>query len=219
MRPSVRKTAALRAWQSAGGALHDRVEHRLRVGLQLARSSAKPRSSRSAGRVLRQVLIARLKLCEQPHVLDRDDRLVGEGPQQFDLPIAEGVNIATPQTQKRRPPLPFEAGVHQGLCATQLPESRATHTWCQCGRRGIYRTTARVKIVRPPSGKSGLRRPSGTPRRTGLELLIRGAEMRQPTSDRRAVVAREEIRMRPRKGACRSRQWRRTPAAHRFETG
>ena len=43
----------------------------------------------AGGRLLLQrlgeVVVARLQLLEQPHVLDRDDRLVGEGLEQRDL--------------------------------------------------------------------------------------------------------------------------------------
>src|SRR5262249_35168030 len=37
-----------------------------------------------------------LRLVEQPHVLDRDDSLVGESLQKFDLAFAKGANIAPP---------------------------------------------------------------------------------------------------------------------------
>jgi hypothetical protein len=34
-----------------------------------------------------------LQFCEQPHVLNRDDRLVGEGLQERDLRIGEGLHL------------------------------------------------------------------------------------------------------------------------------
>ena len=40
---------------------------------------------------LREVAVARLQLLEQPHVLDGDDRLVGEGLEQRDLLVREGL--------------------------------------------------------------------------------------------------------------------------------
>src|SRR5262245_63827446 len=39
---------------------------------------------------LREGLVLLLELCEQPHVLYRDDRLVGEGLEQYDLLVREG---------------------------------------------------------------------------------------------------------------------------------
>src|SRR5215510_3064984 len=39
------------------------------------------------GKGFRQLLITRLKLVEQPHVLDRDDRLVGEGLEELDMAV------------------------------------------------------------------------------------------------------------------------------------
>src|SRR5262249_59215663 len=40
---------------------------------------------------------ARLHLVEQPHVLDRDHRLVGEGGDEFDLSVAERLNLRARQ--------------------------------------------------------------------------------------------------------------------------
>ncbi len=40
---------------------------------------------------------ARLHLVEQPHVLDRDHRLVGKGGDQLDLPVGERPNLVTRQ--------------------------------------------------------------------------------------------------------------------------
>ena len=60
----------------------DLVEHRLRVG-----DRAADHLQDLAGR--RLLLERLLRLVEQPHVLDRDHRLVGEGLQQLDLLLAE----------------------------------------------------------------------------------------------------------------------------------
>src|SRR5262249_33087757 len=46
---------------------------------------------------LAQLLRARLHLLEQPHVLDRDDRLVGEGSDEVDLLVGEGMHLFAPQ--------------------------------------------------------------------------------------------------------------------------
>src|SRR5512145_2605277 len=41
----------------------------------------------------RQLAVPRLQLLEQPHVLDGDDRLMGEGLQELDLPRREGPDL------------------------------------------------------------------------------------------------------------------------------
>ena len=46
---------------------------------------------------LRKLARARLHLVEQPHVLDRDHRLVGEGGDQLDLLFGEWPNLLTRQ--------------------------------------------------------------------------------------------------------------------------
>src|SRR5437867_6345557 len=43
---------------------------------------------------LREVRVPRLQLLEQPHVLDSDDRLVGEGLQELRLPTGERTYLA-----------------------------------------------------------------------------------------------------------------------------
>src|SRR5712692_6932145 len=45
---------------------------------------------------LREVAVSPLEFREQTHVLDGDDRLISEGLQQFDLPIAERKDSAPP---------------------------------------------------------------------------------------------------------------------------
>ena len=67
-----------------------RVEHRL----QIESRAADDLQHLGGGGLLLQrfgeVAGARLHLVEQPHVLDRDHRLVGEGLDDFDLAIREG---------------------------------------------------------------------------------------------------------------------------------
>ena len=45
-----------------------------------------------------QLAVARLQLREQPHVLDRDDRLVGEGLEQRDLLVGEAAGLSARRT-------------------------------------------------------------------------------------------------------------------------
>ena len=48
---------------------------------------------------LRELAALVLDFVEQPHVLDRDHRLVGEGGQEFDLPIGKGAHDVTCQSE------------------------------------------------------------------------------------------------------------------------
>ena len=67
------------------GAAHDRVEHGLDVGGRAADHAQDLPRRRLLLERLRQLAVARLQLPEQPHVLDGDDRLVGEGLEQRHL--------------------------------------------------------------------------------------------------------------------------------------
>src|SRR5213593_1728179 len=77
--------------------LHDRVEHRLSIGRR-ARDDAKVLTRcrlllEGLGYLcvgLRERTIFLLEFSEEAHVLDRDDRLVGEGLEQGNLGISKG---------------------------------------------------------------------------------------------------------------------------------
>ena len=69
-------------------AVRDRLEHRLHVGLRLADDAQDVGGGRLPLQRLAEVVVARLQLLEQAHVLDGDDRLVGEGLEQRDLLVA-----------------------------------------------------------------------------------------------------------------------------------
>ena len=79
------------------GVLQHGLEHRL----QLARRTADDLQHLGGRRLLLQRLAqlarARLHLVEQPRVLDRDHRLVGEGRDQLDLFLGEGTHLLAPQ--------------------------------------------------------------------------------------------------------------------------
>src|SRR5215470_20000691 len=66
----------------------DGLEHRLRV----RRRARDDLEDLTGGR---QVSIACLQFGEEPHVLDRDDRLVGEGLEQLDLTGRERSSLAS----------------------------------------------------------------------------------------------------------------------------
>ena len=80
---------------------------RSRVELS-ARLTSPSAVSSSTERV--SVLRPRLEFLEQPHVLDRDHRLVGEGRDQLDLLVGEGPDLGPPH--------------HDGADEDALPEHR-----------------------------------------------------------------------------------------------
>ena len=77
----------------AGGALRDRLEHRLHVGRR-ARDHAQDFADR------RLLLERFLRFVEQAHVLDRDRRLVGEGLHQRDLLVGESRRLRAPEDDR-----------------------------------------------------------------------------------------------------------------------
>ena len=77
--PSRRKIVDIPRAAEARGALGHDVHHRLEVG---RRAGDDPQDLGGRGLLLErlgQLAVPGLELREQPHVLDRDDRLVGEG--------------------------------------------------------------------------------------------------------------------------------------------
>ena len=58
---------------------------------------------------LGQLAVARLHLLEQPHVLDGDHRLVGEGLEQLDLLVAERAHLGAADHRRRRSARPRAA--------------------------------------------------------------------------------------------------------------
>ena len=72
------------------GALDDSVEHRLHVRGRAADDAEHLGGCRLMLQGLPQFCIALLQFFEQPHVLDGDDGLVGEGLEQLDLFLEKG---------------------------------------------------------------------------------------------------------------------------------
>src|SRR5262249_39296255 len=69
-----------------------------------------------------QLAVARLELGEQPHVLNGNDRLVGEGVQQSDLPISEGLDLGPADYYHAdRHPFVQQRGRQHGAKATTAP--------------------------------------------------------------------------------------------------
>src|SRR6266446_5239723 len=77
----------------AYGAPDDRVEDRLHVGLGPADDVQDLARGRLLVECFGKVAIARLQFREQPHILDRDDRLVGERVEQLDLGCGEWARL------------------------------------------------------------------------------------------------------------------------------
>jgi hypothetical protein len=82
--------------QQVNGAVHDRVEHRLHVARGLADHLENLARCGLLIECGREIAIARVQLFEQPHVLDGDDRLVGEGLEQRDVHLGEWCHVRVP---------------------------------------------------------------------------------------------------------------------------
>ena len=76
-----------------GGALDDGVEDRLHVRGRAADDAEHLGRCRLMLQGLAQFRVALLEFLEQAHVLDGDDRLVGEGFEQRNLLFGEGSNL------------------------------------------------------------------------------------------------------------------------------
>ena len=76
----------------------DGVEHGLQIERRIDRLADLTERAQLPDR-LRELARARLHLVEQPHVLDRDHRLVGEGSDQLDLLLGKGINSGARQKQ------------------------------------------------------------------------------------------------------------------------
>jgi hypothetical protein len=87
--------AAVRGIAQAPSISHYRIEDGLQIGLCVADDPQDLARCRLLLQRLGQVPVADLQFREQPHVLDGDDRLVGEGLEQSDLPLREAPNLGT----------------------------------------------------------------------------------------------------------------------------
>src|SRR5262249_46166781 len=77
------------------GAGRDGIEHRLDVGRRAGDHAQDLRGGRLLLERLAKLAVPALELREQPHVLDRDDSLVGEGLKERDLLGVEWPRLAT----------------------------------------------------------------------------------------------------------------------------
>ena len=97
------------------GALDNGVEHRLHVGRRAADDAEHLGRRRLMLQGLAQFCIALLQFFEQPHVLDGDDGLVGEGFQQSDLLLREWADCGAPdQNNADRTPFSQQRGDQYG---------------------------------------------------------------------------------------------------------
>ena len=86
----------------------DGVEHGLQIERRVDRLGDLAERAQLLDR-LRELARARLHLVEQPHVLDRDHRLVGEGGDQLDLLVGEAVALFGASGRSRRSAFPRAA--------------------------------------------------------------------------------------------------------------
>ena len=120
--------------------------HDIEDGLNIRRRAGDHAENLTRGSLLLQRF---LELLEQPHVLDGDDGLVGEGFNQLDLPFGEGLNVVTPNGSARRSPrLPAGAGQRAMFAYPFAGLKRDADIGFAVGHRGygpIYARKARAQ--------------------------------------------------------------------------
>ena len=75
---------------------HRLVEHRVEDGREMTRCGVDNLQHLGSRRLLFEGFA---RLAQEPRILDRDDRLIGEGSDQFDLPLAEWMNPLTRESE------------------------------------------------------------------------------------------------------------------------
>ena len=102
-----------------GSVLGDGVHDRLQIG---RRARDHPQDLGRGGLLLERLF----RLVEQPHVLDGDDRLGGEGLEQRDLRVGERPRLARPARRRsRRSAAPRAASAPPGRCGSRSTRERA----------------------------------------------------------------------------------------------
>ncbi len=139
------------------GGLDDRVEHRLEIE-RAAADHLKDVAGcslplESAG----QVAVARLELGEEPHVLDRDHRLVGEGPQQRNLCVREEPDLGAPYADRAdRAAIPEQRHAKHGPRADPRPRGRrilwVVHEIRRLDHAALERGASRHRVRTYPAG-------------------------------------------------------------------
>ena len=97
------------------GALDDGVEHRLHVRRRAADDAEHLGRCRLMLQRLAQFRVALLDFLEQAHVLDGDDRLVGEGFEQLDLLVGERPDLQSANDESPRSRYLHAAGARRAL--------------------------------------------------------------------------------------------------------
>ena len=86
---------------------HDRVEDRPGVGRGGAHDAQHVGGRGLLLEGVGEIVVAGVELGEEPDVLDRDHRLVREGPEELDLPVREPARLGAPDRDRAdRPPFP-----------------------------------------------------------------------------------------------------------------
>ena len=140
-------TSHVRLAQACGG-LGQSIEHRLQVEGRAADHLEHVGGGGLLLEGLGQLAAALLLGLEQPHVLDRDHRLVGEGLHQLDLPVGERPHLGALQGERAdRRTLTQQRRAEQGPIARQL----------LCLGLAVFRVGERVDDLHRPAF---LNRPS-----------------------------------------------------------
>src|SRR4029450_9267063 len=86
--------------KEADGAGQDRIEHWLDICLRPADDAEDVAGGGLRVQRRGQLAVARLELLEQPHVFDRNHSLIGEGLEQGDLLVREGLDLSAPEVDR-----------------------------------------------------------------------------------------------------------------------
>ena len=132
------------------GGGNQRIEHRLQIERRAADDLQHVGGRGLLLQRLREIARARLHLVEQPHVLDRDHGLVGEGLDEFDLPSRErpGARRATERRRRSTSRLRAAAARRAGRgsrLSSDLPTARKSGSSRTSGMCAI----GPVRIARP----------------------------------------------------------------------
>ena len=162
-----------------------------------------------------EVAVASLQLREQPHVLDGDDRLIGEGLEQRDLVVGEPRPSRAVGCRGRRPRRPHRPWARPVWCGSQGASVRGAscRLAVSAGRSGDVHGADREPWGAPPvpmddraAGTASRATASGPWAQRGAGLIAVEPEISAPTPPLRRTPRSRGSRRRP--AGHRSARWR-----------
>ena len=152
---------------NSGRALDDGVEDRLHVRRRAADDAEHLGRCRLMLQRLAQFCVALAEFLEQPHVLDRDDGLVGEGFEQCDLLLCERTDLRVGEYEslRWRPPSRSKGYSECGSDANSQTDSRTSESSlrrsvlqsciCMIARSTTARPAGDCRVIGRASATSG----------------------------------------------------------------